>query len=89
MCVTNFKSKIMIIPCFQSCIGKANEPYSFILSDARQSLVKRIELTKASKRYMLTGLSRLLIARAIRRPSDKNIETIRSDGLENKHVRIH
>jgi hypothetical protein len=32
---------------------------------------------------MLTGLSRLFIANAMRRPMDRNIDTMRSDGLEN------
>jgi hypothetical protein len=53
----------------------------FILSKCKEGNI--VELTKASKRYMLTGLSFLFIARAMSRPIDKNIDTIRSDGLEN------
>jgi hypothetical protein len=53
----------------------------FILSKCKEGNI--VELTKASKRYMLTGLSFLFIARAMSRPIDINIDTIRSDGLEN------
>ena len=41
-----------------------------------------IQLTKANRRYMFVGLSRLFTANAMRRPMDANRDTMRSDGLE-------